>query len=60
MMTTFNYINALIHANIKKHCKISEVTSGDELEGMCVEWGSSNTAGTSLFMKTKISTHIEV
>ena len=28
--------------------------------GLCVEWGSTNTAGTSMFMMMKISTHIKV
>ena len=27
---------------------------------MCVEWGSTNTAGTSMFMMIKISTHKSV
>ena len=26
---------------------------------LCVEWGSTNTTGTSMFMMMKISTHIK-
>ena len=41
----------------QKHIHIEVEANGTWL---CVEWGSTNTTGTSMFMVTKISTHIEV
>ena len=29
-------------------------------QALCVQWGSTNTTGTSMFMVMKISTHIKV
>ena len=30
------------------------------VQELCVEWGSTNTTGTSMFLMMKISTHINV